>query len=229
MMSFSEQKIRSTLLIAYLIAICIICSACATNGGQGTISPTIPRTVSAQPTSVPSADSQQTASLRLAKPGLPLKKLQLLVGTWQTHMMVRQTQGSTPVVSTNITTRRQWVNNDTYLQEEMTGQLPGAPYYRLGFLTYNNLEQQYELVTMDHLDTGMMLYQSVGSVDSGNTVTLYGRFTEGGSGPTVVGQVIKIRYVFRWENSETNSEEMYFTRPASPEYLAVQYLFTRQK
>jgi hypothetical protein len=223
---FIGRKMHHALLITCLMACFMAVSACGAGTGQVAAS-SVAASSPSQATATPNGTGL-TASLRLAQPGLLLKRLQPLVGTWRTRMTVTQTPESAPVTSTDITTNLQWVNNGTFLQEEMTGQLGGTAYYRLGFMTYNNLDQRYEFITMDHVDTGFMIYYSVAN-DPGNSLTMYGRFTEGGSGPTLVGQEVKIRYVIRWVNNESFSEDMYFTRPAAPEYLAVQYTLTRQK
>ncbi|QBD76975.1 DUF1579 domain-containing protein [Ktedonosporobacter rubrisoli] len=226
-MYFIKRAQRHVLCIAFLFVLSLTFAACGEPVGiDASVSPALNSAIAQ--TSPSQGSGQPSASLRLAKPGPPLTRLQPLMGTWQTELTIRQTPTSTPVVSNDITTRWQWVVDGCYVQEEMTGKLAGAPYYRLGYLTYNNLDERYEFVTMDHFDTGFMRYQSV-ALDSGNMITLYGHFTEGGSGPKLEGQVIKIRYVFSWQDENHMSESMYFTRPADKEYLAIRYVFTRQK
>lgn len=185
------------------------------------------KAVTPTPTSQAQGSQTLSASLRYAQPGPLLKKLQTMIGTWKTQITLKPTPQATPVVSNNLTTRWTWVVDGCYLQEEVTGQLGGAPYYRLGYLTYNNLDKRYEFVTLDHFDTGFMSYESM--EDGSGTTTLFGHFTQGGTGPTLAGQEIKIRYVFHWPDQHHMSEEMYFTPPAGAEYLVVQSVLTRQQ
>ena len=224
---FIKRKMFYALVIAFFM-VCMAFSACASGNETAAASTTLSKSTSPAQTATPQGGSQLSASLRYAQPGPLLKKLQPMVGTWQTQITLRQTPQATPVVSKELTTRWKWVVDGCYLQEEVTGQLGGAPYYRLGYLTYNNLDERYEFVTMDHFDTGFMTYQSMED-GSDTTTTLFGHFTQGGTGPTLAGQEIKIRYVFHWPDQNHMSEEMYFTPPAGTEYLVVQSVLTRKQ
>lgn len=68
--------------------------------------------------------------------------------------------GADPVKE-EIKCKRTWLIDGRYLQEELTGQLMGAPYSRTGILTFHRLTRHFEMVTMDNLDTGFMNYESL--------------------------------------------------------------------
>lgn len=129
-----------------------------------------------------------------------------MIGTWDATLSFWESTEAKPTVNKGLVTTRQWVSG-THLMDETKGTLNGKSYYRTGFLGYNNVEQQYEFVTIDNVANGLMNYKSVRDDENGNIV-VYGTFAEAGFGKEVTGEMRKMRSVFRIENKDRNVLEL---------------------
>lgn len=183
----------------------------------------------AQTESVTNMDtSQMTANQRLNLPGPNHKRLEPMVGTWRVQQTVRATADAKPVVYKDITARRSWMEGGGVLHEAMEGTLNGQHFTRLALLTYNNIEQKYELASTDTRTPGIMSLQNM-SDDGSNVLTFYQTFTLGGRTRELSGQTVKLRHILRIESNERQVMQQYWTLPAAKEFLAIEYLYTRQK
>lgn len=171
--------------------------------------------------------SQMSARERLSQPSPNSRRLEPLIGTWDATLSFWESAEAKPTVNKGLVTTRRWVSG-THLMDETKGTLNGKPYYRAGFLGYNNVEQQYEFVTIDNVANGLMNYKSVHDDENGNIV-VYGTFAEAGFGTEVTGEMRKMRSVFRTENKDRNVLELWLTPPAAKEFLEVEFVYTRQR
>lgn len=171
--------------------------------------------------------SQMTANERFVLPGPNHKRLEAMVGTWRVQQTVRATTDAKPIVYTDIVARRSWMEGGGVLQEVMEGTSNEKHFTRLALLTYNNIEQKYELASTDTRTPGVMSLQNV-SDDGSNTFTFYQTFTLGGRGRQLSGQTVKLRHVLRLESSDRNVMQQYWTLPATKEFLAIEYVYTRE-
>lgn len=185
--------------------------------------------VQAQAQSTTNPDpNQMTANERFVLPGVNHKRLDPMVGTWQVQQTVRATAYAKPVVYNDIRAHRSWMEGDGVLQEVMEGTSNGKHFTRLALLTYNNIEQKFELASTDTRTPGVMTLQNM-SDDGSNTLTFYQTFTLGGRGRELSGQTVKLRHVLRLENSDRQVMQQYWTLPATKEFLAIEYLYTRAR
>jgi Protein of unknown function (DUF1579) len=85
-----------------------------------------------------------------------------LIGAWRVHKSIYGTMGRSPdlppLVSDEITTTREWVADRRYIQDTTTGTVQSKPYWRRGWLGYGTMDRRYEWVTIDSLNTTMMIY-----------------------------------------------------------------------
>ena len=179
------------------------------------------------PQSAGSSDmSHLTANERLPLPSSTHHRLESLVGVWRVQLTLRPTAEASPIVSTDLICRIQWIIGGRYLEEKMEGTLGGKPYTRQGYLTYHTLLQRYEYLTMDNLDTGFMTSYSMDDKDA--HVSLYGSFVQAGYGQEIVGRVMKLRYIWFLEDTEHPKMQMYVTAPANKEFLLAEFVYTPQ-
>lgn len=191
---------------------------------------TSPNAAQAQAQTLPATNtdtSQMTANERFVLPGPNHKRLEQMVGTWRVQQTVRATTDAEPVVYTDITAHRSWMEGGGVLQEVMEGTSNGKHFTRLALLTYNNIEQRYELASTDTRTPGVMSLQNV-SDDGSNVLTFYQTFTLGGRGRELSGQTVKLRHVLRIKSNDRNVMQQYWTLPAAKEFLAIEYIYTRQ-
>jgi hypothetical protein len=164
------------------------------------------------------------ASARLAMPGDKHRWLDPLVGQWKVQMKVWPAPGAAPIVGNDLRAQREWILGGRYLREELSGSFAGGPSSRIALLGFNNLEERFELTTLDTFEPGQMVYTSMG-VGNAQRLTLLGVNTEAGMGPKPTGRKRDLR--FDWEIGERSSVQRIFVKYAGePEFLFVEQRFT---
>ncbi|MBO0782805.1 MAG: hypothetical protein J2P37_28655, partial [Ktedonobacteraceae bacterium] len=90
-----KPLVKKSLVLSFAIGLVLLAGVFAlppvTSALQG-------KAATPTPTSLAQGNQSLSASLRYAQPGPLLKKLQPMVGTWQTQITLRQTPQATPVV-----------------------------------------------------------------------------------------------------------------------------------
>src|SRR4051812_42229513 len=99
----------------------------------------------------PAAQQDMPEWLRRGLPGAGHAALEPLIGTWHVQFSLYATLGrgvdEPPIVSDDITCRRQWVAGGRYIEDATEGTVAGEPYWRKGWLGYSNMDERYEWVT----------------------------------------------------------------------------------
>jgi hypothetical protein len=166
------------------------------------------------------------ASARLAMPGDKHRWLEPLVGQWSVEMRVYVAPGQPPLVSKDMSASREWILGGRYLREELRGSFAGNPSHRVATLSYNNLDERFELATIDTFEPGQMWYagQRVGSAQR---IEMHGASTEAGMTAKPTGRKRDLRFEFEI-GRDANVQRIYVKYPAEPEFLFVEQLFTRK-
>jgi hypothetical protein len=167
------------------------------------------------------------ASTRLALPGEQHRWLNPLVGNWLVEMLVWPAPGAAPIVSKEMTATRSWILGGRYLREELSGKFAGNLSTRVAILSYNNLEERYELSTIDTFEPGQMWYASHGK-DSPTKIELMGDNVEAGFGEKPTGRKRSLRFEFEI-SPDRSVERIYVKYPGEKEYLFVEQRFTRAR
>jgi hypothetical protein len=170
--------------------------------------------------------------MRRGLPGAGHEPLKALIGTWRVHKEIYGTLGrradAPPLVSDAITTRREWVAGGRYIQDTTEGTIDGAPYWRRGWLGYSNEDRRYEWVTIDALNTTMMIYLGRPGSGPSKAFSMIGRFTDQGVvGPDTVGKSVAQRTAIHIDSEDRHTFELFFTPPGKPEQLADRSVYTR--
>jgi hypothetical protein len=166
--------------------------------------------------------------------GLPSRghaALSLLIGTWRVRYEVYGTLGrrgdEPPIVSDDVRTRREWVGGGRFIEDTTEGTLMGAPLWRRGWLGYNNMDRRYEWVTIDSVNSTMMVYVSETGSGSKQPIIMDGAFTDQGvAGEKTVGKRVGMRTVIRMDTEDHHVFELYFRRPGQKDVLAVRSVYT---
>jgi hypothetical protein len=172
--------------------------------------------------------------VRRGIPGTGHAKLNALIGTWRVHKSIYGTMGRSPdlppIVSNDITTRRDWVADGHYIEDLTEGKVDGKPYWRKGWLGYSIMDRRYEWVTIDSLNTTMMRYLAKEGSGEEMPISMTGFFTDQGVvNEKTVGKPVGQRTVIRIENDDRHIFELYFTPPGAKEQLADRSVYTRVK
>src|SRR5262245_52114674 len=111
-------------------------------------------------------------------PGSGHAALSSLIGTWRVRYEVYGTLGrrgdEPPIVSDDVRTRREWVGGGRFIEDTTEGTLMGAPLWRRGWLGYSNMDRRYEWVTIDSVNSTMMVYVSEPRSDSEQPIIMDG-------------------------------------------------------
>jgi quinol monooxygenase YgiN len=181
----------------------------------------------------PSAASPELpAWVRRGIPGEGHVRLKPLIGTWRVHKSIYGTMGRSPdlppIISDDITTRRQWVADGHYIEDMTEGTVEGNPYWRKGWLGYSIMDRRYEWTTIDSLNTTMMRYLGKSGSADKMPINMTGVFTDQGVvSEKTVGKSVGQRTVIRIESDDRHTFELYFTPPGGKEQLADRSLYTR--
>lgn len=170
-------------------------------------------------------NSELPASVRLALPGEQHRWLQPLVGRWNVEMRVF-VPGQTPLVSKDMSARREWILGGRYLREELEGVFAGNRSTRIAVLSFNNLDERWELVTIDTFEPGQMWYASQ-ATGTPARFALHGASTEAGMSAQPSGRKRDLRFEFEIVDANRNVQRIFVKYPAQPEYLFVEQTFTR--
>ncbi len=105
---------------------------------------------------------------RASTPGEPHKKLEALVGTFDTHVRSWIDPSKPPEDSTG-TSVNSWVLGGRYVEQQFDGTMMGEPFTGIGYIGYDNVQKKYVSVWLDTSGTGM-IYLVGGTEASGKTI-----------------------------------------------------------
>jgi len=121
-----------------------------------------------------SGDRARLEALQKAStPGEPHKKLDALVGTFDTRVRSWIDPSKPPEDSTG-TSVNSWVLGGRYVEQQFEGTMLGEPFTGIGYTGYDNIQKKYVSVWLDTAGTGMIYL--IGSVDATGK-TIAGRAT----------------------------------------------------
>jgi hypothetical protein len=152
------------------------------------------------------------------------------VGGWDVVMTLRTAPNAKPIVIAGLIAERTVIG--PYLQEIMrpapSSKVPD--FRRIDYLTYNTLQRRWQYLSMDtRAAVGLMFAQGVGSDQAGDLTVYFTDFpvpTE--FGPELAGHFMRARHVLTRESDSREVVRQYWTVGAFPEWVAVQYEYTRR-
>ncbi|MBD2104968.1 DUF1579 family protein [Leptolyngbya sp. FACHB-261] len=171
------------------------------------------------------ATPNMNANERLALPSEFHRKLQPMIGTFRVRQTARFTANAMPVEFTGITARRYWLEDCTTLFEIMEGAANEQPFTRLALYTYQPLDQEYQLASMDTRTPGLMSLRNVGI--EGNNISFGMTYTFPGLTSDIDGRSTKLRHVLQIQSNRRQVLSQYFQYPAENEFLAIEYTYER--
>jgi hypothetical protein len=181
----------------------------------------------------PAAMQQQMPDwIRRGLPGPGHAALQPLIGTWRVHFEIYGTLGRSgdepPIVSDDLIAHREWVADGRYIEDTTEGTVEGLRYWRRGWLGYSNMDSRYEWVTIDAINSMMMIYQGSPGSGASSPIDMTGVFTDQGvAGEQAVGKEVPMRTIIRIDGPDRHVIELYFTPPGRSETLATRATYAR--
>jgi hypothetical protein len=115
-----------------------------------------------------------------------------------------------------------------YLEDLTTGTAAGGAYWRTGWLGYSTMDNRYEWVTIDGVNSMIMSYAGKPGTGSARPISMSGVFTDQGvAGEASVGRSVCLLTTIRIEGPNRHVFELYFTPPGKHEVLAQRAVYTR--
>lgn len=186
-------------------------------------------TALAQEKSPPSPTPEQTqqameAWLKLAVPGEHHKKLEPLVGSWETTVKLWMGGPGGEASTSKGTAETKWILGGRFVQETYHGEMMGRPFEGFSLTGYDNFRNVYMSVWADSMGTTMI--NTVGTVDheTGKVFRFYGQMDE--PGLQIVGRTFKI--VTRVIDRDAHVMEMYDLHVAD-DYKVMEVTYHRKK
>ncbi|HEU4886952.1 MAG TPA: DUF1579 domain-containing protein [Thermoanaerobaculia bacterium] len=120
---------------------------------------------SQKPAGAPQMDpAMMDAMMKAGIPGDPHKKLDGMVGTWNTKITMWMMPGADPMTSSGTSTN-QWIMGGRYLEQRFKGDFMGMPFEGIGFTGYDNVKKRYWGTWMDNMSTSIMTSTGTASAD----------------------------------------------------------------
>ena len=152
----------------------------------------------------PGTEEMMKKMMELGAPGEHHKKLDALVGSWETTMSMWMEGPGKPPARSKGSAEFRWVLGGRYLVQEVKGMMMGMPMNGIGYNGYDNLRKKYTMFWID--DMGTVMSTGDGNYDaSGKVLTLYGKMDD----PTTDEYDKNVKYVTRWVGDNTFVFEMY--------------------
>jgi hypothetical protein len=176
----------------------------------------------AKPAAAPAMDpAMMEAMMKAGIPGEAQKRLDGMVGTWDTKITMWMVPGADPMVSTGTATN-QWTMGGRYLEERFKGDFAGMPFEGLGYTGYDNVKKQYWGSWIDNMSTGMMT--STGTSSDGKSWDFTATMADPMTGKdSVIKQKVTVA------DADHHTMEMWGAGPDGKMYKSMEIAYTRKK
>ncbi|MEW6366278.1 MAG: DUF1579 domain-containing protein [Acidobacteriota bacterium] len=174
-----------------------------------------------KPAQSPEEAAMMQAWMQFATPGEPHKKMQQMVGVWDSTIKMYMDPGA-PTESKGTSTYTSLMDG-RYVQEVAEGVFNGMPFHGLGIYGYDNLKKKYVSLWIDNMGTGLMVGTGE-SPDQGKTVN----WTATSSDP-MLGKESTYHSVVKEITADQFTFEMSGPGPDGKEMKMMEMTYTRRK
>ena len=162
------------------------------------------------------------AMMKAGTPGDPHKKLDGMVGSWDTKITMWMMPGGDPMSHTGTSTN-QWVMGGRYLEQRFTGNMMGMPFEGLGYTGYDNVKKQYWGTWMDNMSTSMMT--STGKVSADGKIWEF----EATMSDPMTGKDSHAKEKVTITDADHHTMEMWAAGPDGKMFKNMEITYTRRK
>ena len=157
---------------------------------------------------------------KYATPGEHHKHLEMLAGKWSTTSQFWPAPGA-PVVESTGSAEHKMILGGRYLQTTYEGEFGGMPFAGTGVVAYDRYKQNYVETWVDTMGT-MVLVSEGGCEAEGKTRKMQAEFDD-----PMTQRRVTMRSVYRIEDANHYTLEMYHPAPDGQEYKAFEIVHTR--
>jgi hypothetical protein len=170
----------------------------------------------------PDEKAMMEAMTKAATPGEPHKKLDSMIGTWDTKVTMWMDPSKPPAESTG-TSENKWVLGNRYVQQTFEGTFMGQPFSGMGYTGYDNITKKYTGTWMDTGSTAMM--NMTGKADAaGKVMTFSGTMND-----PMTGKACKLTSKVTVADNDHHTMEMWGPDPTGKVYKMMEITYVRKK
>jgi hypothetical protein len=175
-----------------------------------------------KPAAVPDEKAMMEAWQKAMTPGDMHKKLDAIVGTFETSGRTWMDPAKPPEDSVGSSVNT-WVLGNRYVQTKYEGSFMGEPFNGIGYTGYDNVAKKYISVWMDTASTGMMV--TTGTMDAaGKLLTFKGPVNDPITGkPTPIEEKLTIT------DNDHHTIELWGAGPGGKMFKMMEIAYTRKK
>jgi hypothetical protein len=172
------------------------------------------------PAAPPDEKAMMEAMQKAGTPGEAHKKLDAMVGTFDTKVTMYMDPSKPPDVSTG-TSVNSWVLGNRFVEMKYQGTFMGQPFSGIGYQGYDNVQKKYVGTWMDSAGTAMM--NSTGAM-KGNVMTTSSMMAD-----PMSGKMSKITSKMTVTDNDHHKMEMWGPGPDGKDYKMMEIEYTRKK
>ena len=170
----------------------------------------------------PDEKAMMEAMTKAATPGDAHKKLESMIGTWDTKVTMWMDPSKPPAESTG-TSENRWVLGNRYVQQTFEGTFMGQPFSGIGYTGYDNIGKKYMGTWMDTGSTEMM--NMTGKADAaGKVMTFSGTMND-----PMTGKACQLTTKVTVADDDHHTMEMWGPDPSGKVYKMMEITYVRKK
>ena len=162
------------------------------------------------------------AMMKAGTPGEAHKKLEPMVGTFDTKAKMWMDPSKPPEESTGKAEHK-WVLGGRFVQQNYEGTFMGQPFSGMGYAGYDNITKKYTGTWMDSMGTAMM--NSTGKADATGKVLTYTAMMN----DPITGKLCKITEKVTVTDNDHHMMEMWGPDPSGKNYKMMEITYVRTK
>lgn len=159
--------------------------------------------------------------MQIASPSEAHKKLESMVGTWDTTVKMWMDPSAAPSETKGVS-MNEMVLGGRWLQQRFEGEMMGGPFHGLGYTGYDNYKKQYVGWWMDTASTSGST--TTGSADGDKTMTFTGSMDD-----PMTGGVCQMKQVVTVVDADHHNFEMWMTMGDGKPYKSMEIAYSRKK
>ncbi len=173
---------------------------------------------------MPSQEEMMKRWQEASTPGEAHKVLDNFVGSWETETRSWMDGPDKPPSVTKGTAEVQWVLDGRFIQQQMTGEMMGAPMHGIGYYGYDNFRKLYRFFWIDNTSTAM--FTADGTLDKeGKVLTSTGTMDE----PATGERDKKVEYIETIVDHDKHIFEIRDLSVPGPNQKVLEIAYTRRK
>lgn len=188
----------------------------------GVLSAQDPAKKPAAKTAPPDEKAMMEAWVKAATPGEAHRKLDAVVGTFDTKVRTWMDPSQPPEDSIG-TSVSNWVLGNRYIEQKYEGTMMGEPFNGIGYTGYDNIQKKYIGVWMDSAGTGML--DMTGTMDAAGKV-LSSKST---MWDAMTGKTTPIETKMTIVDNDHHNFELWGKAPNGKSFKMMQIEYTRKK